>query len=100
MISKTVFRLMKNGMPVCASRQDVALTGLAAIAPEDPEPEFVKINRAGVAVVISGYFGVNPPGFVAQVVAFAFGTATAMGATLLAGIRVARMPIAEALRAV
>jgi cation/acetate symporter len=30
---------------------------------------------AGVAVVIAGYFGVNPPGFVAQVVAFAFGLA-------------------------
>lgn len=30
---------------------------------------------AGVAVVIAGYFGANPPGFVAQVVAFAFGLA-------------------------
>lgn len=30
---------------------------------------------AGVAVVVAGYFGVNPPGFVAQVVAFAFGLA-------------------------
>jgi cation/acetate symporter len=30
---------------------------------------------AGVAVVIAGYFGVKPPGFVAQVVAFAFGLA-------------------------
>lgn len=30
---------------------------------------------AAVAVVIAGYFGVNPPGFVAQVVAFAFGLA-------------------------
>jgi cation/acetate symporter len=27
----------------------------------------------GVAVVIAGYFGINPPGFVAQVVALAFG---------------------------
>ncbi len=27
----------------------------------------------GVAVIIAGYFGINPPGFVAQVVAFAFG---------------------------
>ena len=32
---------------------------------------------AGVAVVIAGYFGINPPGFVAQVVAFAFGLAAA-----------------------
>ncbi|NND04806.1 MAG: cation acetate symporter [Saprospiraceae bacterium] len=30
-----------------------------------------------VAVVISGYAGINPPGFVAQVVAFAFGLAAA-----------------------
>jgi cation/acetate symporter len=30
---------------------------------------------AGVAVLIAGYFGMNPPGFVAQVVAFAFGLA-------------------------
>lgn len=32
---------------------------------------------AGFAVVIAGYFGVNPPGFVAEVVAFAFGLAAA-----------------------
>lgn len=30
-----------------------------------------------VAVVVAGYFGINPPGFVAQVVAFAFGLAAA-----------------------
>jgi cation/acetate symporter len=30
---------------------------------------------AGLAVLIAGYFGINPPGFVAQVVAFAFGLA-------------------------
>ena len=29
----------------------------------------------GIAVVIAGYFGINPPGFVAQIVAFAFGLA-------------------------
>ena len=29
----------------------------------------------GVAVIIAGYFGIHPPGFVAQVVAFAFGLA-------------------------
>jgi cation/acetate symporter len=29
----------------------------------------------GVAVVVAGYFGINPPGFVAQVVALAFGLA-------------------------
>ena len=30
---------------------------------------------AGVAVVISGYLGINPPGFVGEVVALAFGFA-------------------------
>ncbi len=32
---------------------------------------------AGLAVCVAGYFGINPPGFVAQVVAFAFGLAAA-----------------------
>ncbi len=32
---------------------------------------------AGLAVIMAGYFGINPPGFVAQVVAFAFGLAAA-----------------------
>lgn len=32
---------------------------------------------AAVAVIIAGYFGINPPGFVAEVVAFAFGLAAA-----------------------
>lgn len=32
---------------------------------------------AGGAVIIAGYFGIKPPGFVAQVVAFAFGLAAA-----------------------
>jgi cation/acetate symporter len=32
---------------------------------------------AGFAVLAAGYFGINPPGFVAQVVAFAFGLAAA-----------------------
>jgi cation/acetate symporter len=30
---------------------------------------------AGLAVVVAGYLGINPPGFVAEVVAFAFGLA-------------------------
>lgn len=32
-------------------------------------------GAAAVAVCVAGYFGINPPGFVAQVVAFAFGLA-------------------------
>jgi cation/acetate symporter len=34
-------------------------------------------GSAAVAVCIAAYFGINPPGFVAQVVAFAFGLAAA-----------------------
>lgn len=43
---------------------------------EKQELLFARI-AAGVAVCIAGYFGINPPGFVAQVVAFAFGLAAA-----------------------
>lgn len=32
-------------------------------------------TAVAIAVLIAGYFGINPPGFVAQVVAFAFGLA-------------------------
>lgn len=37
---------------------------------------FARISAA-IGIVIAGYFGVNPPGFVAAVVAFAFGLAAA-----------------------
>lgn len=42
---------LKGGQPVCAGLQVVNLSGLSAIAPTDPEPEFVKVNRRGLAVV-------------------------------------------------
>jgi cation/acetate symporter len=32
---------------------------------------------AGAAVLVAGYFGIRPPGFVSEVVAFAFGLAAA-----------------------
>ncbi|RCS23677.1 esterase-like activity of phytase family protein [Phyllobacterium salinisoli] len=35
---------LKDGAPDCAGIKTVALTGLAEIAPEDPEPEFVSFN--------------------------------------------------------
>jgi cation/acetate symporter len=35
---------------------------------------FARLSAA-VAIIIAGYFGIHPPGFVAQVVAFAFGLA-------------------------
>lgn len=46
-------------------------------ASDTTEKEELRYARlaAAVAVVIAGYFGINPPGFVAQVVAFAFGLA-------------------------
>lgn len=39
------------GAPATWTRRDVALTGLAAVAGEDPEPEFVDVNAANRAVV-------------------------------------------------
>ncbi len=41
---------------------------------EQQELRYARLAAAG-AVIIAGYFGINPPGFVAQVVAFAFGLA-------------------------
>ena len=51
--------LKKVLMPQITERQELRYARLAA----------------GTAVIIAGYFGINPPGFVAQVVAFAFGLA-------------------------
>lgn len=47
--------------------------------PEISEKKELRIARlaAAGAVIFAGYFGVNPPGFVAEVVAFAFGLAAA-----------------------
>jgi cation/acetate symporter len=49
------------------------------IKPDITDKQELLIARiaAGGAVVVAGYFGINPPGFVAQVVAFAFGLAAA-----------------------
>ena len=48
-----------------------------ALKPKITEKEELRAARiaVGIAVVVAGYFGINPPGFVAQVVAFAFGLA-------------------------
>lgn len=47
--------------------------------PQASEEMRLRVGRIviGVAVMVAGYFGVNPPGFVGQVVAFAFGLAAA-----------------------
>lgn len=48
------------------------------INPQASEKTQLLLGRImiGVAVCVAGYFGVNPPGFVAQVVALAFGLAS------------------------
>ena len=47
------------------------------LMPDITEKQELLFARVAIlfAVVIAGYFGINPPGFVAQVVAFAFGLA-------------------------
>jgi cation/acetate symporter len=49
------------------------------INPRASESKRVMVGRVmvGFAIAIAGYFGINPPGVVAQVVAFAFGLAAA-----------------------
>ncbi|MEM0915683.1 MAG: sodium:solute symporter family protein [Planctomycetota bacterium] len=49
------------------------------VKPDASERERLLVGRIaiGVAVLIAGYFGINPPGFVGEVVAFAFGLAAA-----------------------
>lgn len=42
---------LKDGAPDCAAIRHVDLTGLATVAPEDPEPEFVNINANGEIAV-------------------------------------------------
>ena len=53
--------LKSNLMPNISEKQELLAARLAAAA----------------AIAVAGYFGINPPGFVAQVVAFAFGLAAA-----------------------
>jgi cation/acetate symporter len=53
--------LKRNLMPDISEKQELLFARLAIF----------------VAVLIAGYYGINPPGYVAQVVAFAFGLAAA-----------------------
>lgn len=46
----TILPLSDAGLD-CAGMRRVDLTGLASVAPEDPEPEFVDVNARGEAVV-------------------------------------------------
>jgi cation/acetate symporter len=49
------------------------------IDPHASESKRLQVGRfmVGIAIVLAGYLGIHPPGFVAQVVAFAFGLAAA-----------------------
>jgi cation/acetate symporter len=49
------------------------------LKPGAPESERLVVGRAVIlgAILVAGYFGINPPGFMAEVVAFAFGLAAA-----------------------
>ena len=51
--------------------------GKSMLKPDMSEKSELRLARvaAGGAVILAGYFGIHPPGFVAQVVAFAFGLA-------------------------
>jgi cation/acetate symporter len=59
----------------CVSH-DLLKSALRPNISEKNELRSARLAAAG-AVLIAGYFGINPPGFVAQVVAFAFGLAAA-----------------------
>ena len=65
-----------------------------SLAPEITERGELLAARvsAAVAVVVAGYLGINPPGFVAEVVAFAFGlAASSFFPVLILGIFSKRM---------
>ena len=49
------------------------------LKPKASEKKRLLVGRVviGIAVIIAGIFGIYPPGFVSQVVAFAFGLAAA-----------------------
>ena len=49
------------------------------VAPQASEAERVRIGRIAIVfgILVAGYFGIHPPGFVGEVVAFAFGLAAA-----------------------
>ncbi|MFT4937710.1 MAG: cation/acetate symporter [Paraglaciecola sp.] len=68
--------LKRNLMPAISDKKELFFARLAA----------------AVAICIAGYFGVHPPGFVAQVVAFAFGlAASSFFPAIIMGIFMKRM---------
>lgn len=76
LFGQVVFKDPETGKSTMNEKSELLLARLAAI----------------VAIAVAGYLGINPPGFVAQVVAFAFGLAAAsFFPTILMGIFYKRM---------
>jgi hypothetical protein len=71
---------VKEGALDCAAVQKIDLTGLAAIAGEDPEPEFVAINAAGeIALTLQENNHIVVVGADGTVSGFSAGTVTLEG---------------------
>lgn len=76
LMGKVLFKDPKTGRSKLSDKVELMWARIAAI----------------VAICVAGYLGINPPGFVAQVVAFAFGlAAAAFFPTILLGIFYKRM---------
>ncbi|RLA74592.1 MAG: cation acetate symporter [Epsilonproteobacteria bacterium] len=61
LFGQVIYKDKKTGQTTLSEKNELALARAAAV----------------VAIGVAGYLGINPPGFVAQVVAFAFGLAAA-----------------------
>ena len=61
LFGQVIFKDKKTGKSTLSEKSELSLARGAAV----------------VAILVAGYLGINPPGFVAQVVAFAFGLAAA-----------------------
>jgi len=61
LFGRVIYKDKKTGKSTLSEKSELMLARVAAV----------------VAILVAGYLGINPPGFVAQVVAFAFGLAAA-----------------------
>lgn len=76
LLGQVVFRDKETGKSTLTEKSELMWARIAAV----------------IAILIAGYLGINPPGFVAQVVAFAFGlAAAAFFPTIMLGIFDKRM---------
>jgi len=82
LLGKVMFKDPKTGKSKLSEKAELLAARLSAVA----------------AILVAGYLGINPPGFVAQVVAFAFGLAAAsFFPTIILGIFDKRMNKAGAI---